>query len=102
MKNLFPLLLLLLGVNCYAQDKPVVIYPKMFTLPFQTVPLSKLDGWYFRVGNDTTWAKKDVDITGWQKLSPASLSAKYADKSGRVEGWFRIKIKLDNTVKVRA
>ena len=101
MKKLFPLLLLFLAVNCYAQNKPVVIYPKMFVPPIQGVPLSKLDGWYFRVGNDTTWAKKDVDITGWQKLSPASLSAKYANKSGRVEGWFRIKIKLDNTVKVK-
>ena len=52
-------------------------------------------GWLFKQGNDTAWAKKDIDLTGWQKLMPTELAEKLADKKDRVEGWFRIKIKLD-------
>jgi len=92
--------LLLFAVNfCNAQDKPVVISAKMFEHLADFVRLGHLDGWYFRPGNDTTWAKTDINMTGWVKLRPLDLSPKYVDKNGKVEGWFRIKIKLDSTVK---
>jgi len=59
--------------------------------------ISELKGWQFKQGNDTTWAKKDIDLTGWKRLMPTELTEKMADKDGRLEGWFRIKIKLDST-----
>jgi len=59
------------------------------------VALGNIDGWIFRQGNDTAWAKKDINSTGWKKLKPAELSEKLTDKNGRLEGWLRIKIKLD-------
>jgi two-component system NtrC family sensor kinase len=92
------LLLLLLPVFGLAQDKVVTISPAMFDKATDQVFLTTLDGWLFKQGNDTTWAKNDIDISGWEKLKPAELSAKYADKNGRVEGWFRIKIKLDKAL----
>ena len=80
---------------CKAQDTTVLLSPGMFDTTSRLVFLSKMNGWLFRPGNDTAWAKKDLDPAGWKRLKPAELSAKYADKSGRVECWFRIKIKLD-------
>ncbi|HVW15882.1 MAG TPA: ATP-binding protein [Mucilaginibacter sp.] len=102
MRKLAPALLLaFLSLNCYAQDKPVVISQKIFNPYLDFVTIGRLDGWYFRAGNDTAWAAADINMSGWQKLTPTGLTAKYARKNGRVEGWFRIKIKLDSTVKVK-
>ncbi|HWD86834.1 MAG TPA: MFS domain-containing histidine kinase [Mucilaginibacter sp.] len=102
MKKLFPLLLLLLAVHCYAQDKATVVSKRMFiTGADDVVPLSQLDGWFFKPGNDTAWARTDINMAGWQKLRPKELSAKNADKNGRVEGWFRIKLKPDSTVNAK-
>ena len=60
-----------------------------------SIALGNADGWRFKQGNDTAWAKKDISITGWKKIKPSELSGKFADKNGRLEGWLRIKIKLD-------
>lgn len=44
MKKLFPLLLLVLAVNCYAQKKPAIIYPKTFDPRFDFVPIESGSG----------------------------------------------------------
>jgi signal transduction histidine kinase len=69
----------------------------MFDKTSQQILLAPRDGWIFKQGNDTAWAKKDLDISGWKKLKPTEISAKLADKNGRAEGWFRIKIKPDSS-----
>ena len=90
------LLILFIGINlCQAQDTTVMLSPVMYDVNRQDIFISTIDGWFFKEGNDLGWAKKDIDIVGWRKLKPTELSPKYADKSGRVECWFRIKIKLD-------
>jgi hypothetical protein len=90
------LLLLFVGSHfCRAQDTTVLLSPNMFDTTSRLVFISKMNGWLFKPGNDTTWAKKDLDAAGWKRLMPTELSARYADNSGRVECWFRIKIKLD-------
>ncbi len=93
------LLMLLFPVFALAQDqqKAVTIKPAMFDAT-DLIYISAMDGWIFRQGNDTTWARKEMDTSGWKKLRPADLSVKYADKNGRVEGWFRIKIRLDKAL----
>jgi len=92
------LLFLSAGIHfCKAQDTALLLSPKMFEERIPAVLISKMDGWFFRLGNDTGWAKKDLDLTGWKRLKPTELSGAFADKSGRVECWFRIKIKLDTT-----
>jgi two-component system, NtrC family, sensor kinase len=92
------LFLLFFGINfCKAQDTTVGLSTKMFDKTTQQILLAAKDGWIFKKGNDTAWANKDLDISGWKKLKPTEISAKLADKYGRAEGWFRIKIKPDSS-----
>ncbi len=58
--------------------------------------LANMNGWIFKEGNDAAWAGKNIEISGWKKIKPTELSSKFADKNGRVEGWFRIKIIIDS------
>jgi two-component system NtrC family sensor kinase len=95
MKKFLMMVLLLLPGAVMAQDTASTVSPSMFN-QYRLYHISTAKGWLFKQGNDTTWAKKDVDVRGWQKLAPASIDAKYADKNGRAEGWFRLKIKIDN------
>ncbi len=61
--------------------------------------ISGMNGWIFRLGNDSGWNRKDINISGWRKLKPEDLSARFADNNGRTECWFRVKIKLDSSIK---
>jgi two-component system NtrC family sensor kinase len=88
------LLLLLFPVLGMAQDSVTLISPSDFTKTSGQVYIAMMDGWVFREGNDTTWAGKDIETKGWQKLKPSELSAGYADKNGKLECWLRIKIKM--------
>jgi two-component system NtrC family sensor kinase len=97
LKHLLKFLLVLLSFFGIAQDKVIPITPAMFDKTTDQQFLGSTDGWLFKQGNDTAWAKTDIDVSRWRKLKPTGLSAKYADKNGRVECWFRIKIKLDST-----
>ena len=76
-----------------AQDSTILISPSDFDKTSEQVFLANMNGWIFRQGNDTAWAGKDIATSGWQKLKPSELSAKYADQNGKAECWFRIKIK---------
>ena len=69
----------------------------MFDKYFQTISLTRLSGWIFKHGNDTNWSKNEIDTTGWVKLNPAQLTVKNADKNGRLEGWLRMRFKLDSS-----
>src|SRR5450432_1547442 len=88
------LLLLLLPVLGMTQDSVTLISPTDFDKTSGQVYIATMDGWVFREGNDTAWAGKDIESKDWQKLKPSELSAKYADKNGKAECWFRIKIKM--------
>ena len=91
--------LLLLAVQfAKAQDTSVVVSVNMFDKFNDVLSLGNDNAWLFRPGNDSNWARPDIDTTGWIKMNPAELSKKYADKNGRVEGWFRIKLKFDSSL----
>ena len=90
-------LILLLPLTITAQDSIVMISQDMFDGKSDQLFMSAMKGWIFKQGSDTAWAKKNLDPAGWKKLKPTDLSATYADKTGRVEGWFRIKIKMDTS-----
>ena len=96
MKHLLKFLLILMPVFGTAQDAVVTLTPSMFDKTTDQQFLAATDGWLFRLGNDTAWAGKNIDIAGWRKMNPIALSAKYANKDGRLECWFRIKVKLDS------
>ena len=95
-KIVFPLLFCISMAN--AQDTVLTISPGMYN-SMNEILISTMDGWRFKEGNDTTWSKKEIDLTGWKKLRPTELSSKMADKNGRLEGWFRLKIKTDPAFK---
>ena len=90
------LLILFLPLTVIAQEAPVTITPGMFDGKSDQLFIGAMNGWIFRQGTDTAWAKKDLDTAGWITLKPTDLSPKYADKSRKVEGWFRIRIKMDS------
>jgi two-component system NtrC family sensor kinase len=76
-----------------AQDTTILLSWDKTKLDY--IPLGNMDGWIFRQGHDVAWAKNDIDITVWKKIKPSELSEKLTDKNGKLEGWLRIKIKLD-------
>ena len=98
--KLFKITLFLLFTTqlCPAQDSTIVLSANMLQTFSDQIALSQLNGWIFNQGNDSGAAGIHIDTTGWIHLKPAELSSKYADKTGRVEGWFRIKIKIDSSL----
>jgi signal transduction histidine kinase len=80
---------------CKAQDTTMVLSSSMLDKTTDLIDISALDGWIYKNENDSGFSKINIDTTGWKHLKPSELSSKLADKNGRVEGWFRIKIKLD-------
>jgi len=80
-----------------AQDTVITVTESMKLKDVPVLPLNDINAWFFKMGNDATWASKDLDMTGWRRLKPAELTEKMADKNGRLECWFRIKIRLDSS-----
>jgi signal transduction histidine kinase len=96
MKPIFKtFLFLFVGHYAISQDSAIVLSARMFSQR-PVIRLASLNGWLFKEGNNISWANGDVDTAGWIKLKPTELSAKYADQTGRAEGWFRLQVKPDN------
>ena len=88
------LLFVLLPTLGMAQDSTTLITPNDFDKTRYQVFISTMNGWVFKEGNDTAWAGKDINTSGWQTLKPSAFSSIYADSKGKAEGWFRLKIKM--------
>ena len=96
--KLFYSILFLCIINlCKAQGSAIVLDTSMFDINFQTISLTGLNGWIFKEGNDINWANSNIDTNGWIKMDPPGLTIKNADKNGKVEGWFRLKFRLDSS-----
>ena len=91
-------LLLLTAQLCQAQDTTIVLSTSRLDKVTDQLKLGELNGWIFKQGTDTGLAKMNIDTAGWKRLKPDQLSSKYADKNGRVEGWFRLKVKFDSSL----
>lgn len=97
MKQLTFLLSLIFIFNVgHAQDDIVVLSQDSFQ-SHQRIFLAPLDEWVFQQGHDLAWATPELDVSNWKKLNPTEINAEMEDASGRIEGWFRIKIKLDQS-----
>jgi two-component system NtrC family sensor kinase len=79
-----------------AQDTTIVLSSSMFNNG-DRINLGEIEHWLYKQGNDPSWANPGIDVHNWQHLNPAEITKKQADKNGRLEGWFRIKIKLDSS-----
>ena len=82
---------------CNAQDSTFFLSPKMFTRN-QAIRLDDNNKWVFHKGNDSTWAEINLNTSGWEPLKPSGILQKLADANGNIEGWFRIKIRLDSSL----
>ncbi|MGB4840346.1 MAG: ATP-binding protein, partial [Saprospiraceae bacterium] len=92
------LVFLFVGIHlCNAQDTTLLLKPTMLNKDSTQIYITEMKGWYFKQGNDTAWAKADIDLAGWKRMLPTELSENLADKNGKMEGWFRLKIKVDST-----
>jgi two-component system, NtrC family, sensor kinase len=89
-------IIFMLAHDSFAQTQVIILSTKQFDKN-QQIQLADLQGWVFKQGNNGEWANPHLDNKDWKKFKPAQLSAKLADDAGRVEGWFRIKIKLDKS-----
>ena len=97
MMRLFTYLLLLVLIvqNTFAQDQALVLSENMFE-SHQRIPLATKDGWIFKKGNNPEWSQIDVLANGWKPLKISEINSQYEDENGRIEGWFRIKLKVDS------
>ena len=92
MKNLIKILVLvLIPVLALAQEKVVTITPSMFEKETDQAYITTEDGWLFINGKDTANAV-------WKKFKPVDLSIKNATENGKLEGWFKINIKLSDSL----
>jgi two-component system, NtrC family, sensor kinase len=96
-KLFFAFVLSLFGLQVQAQDDVTWLDTTLFDPNFHSIPLSNLENWMYKAGNNPSWAAKDVDMVDWIRLNPAQLTIKNAGEDGRVEGWFRLKIRLDRS-----
>ncbi len=99
MKIITPLFvfLFLLFNSVYAQEEVVTLEAAQFR-SHQRIFLAPLDGWLFKQGHDPNWAKPDLDISSWEQMNPTAISPEMEDENGRIEGWFRIKIRLSESL----
>jgi signal transduction histidine kinase len=97
MKLLSTTFLFLFFTYCFSQSSTQVLTADMFSKD-SSIKLSNLDGWIFKPGNDAGWADTNLNTGDWKKLKPADFTEKMLDENGKIEGWFRLKIKLDSSL----
>ncbi|MDO1501282.1 ATP-binding protein [Winogradskyella maritima] len=61
----------------------------------QSIFLAEKGNWYFRKGHNPDWGKTTTDFSNWQELKPSEITKEFEDENGRIEGWFKTKLKLD-------
>ena len=82
--------------NVCAQDTTIVLSTSMFNSEGK-IQLGEIEHWLYKQGNDPSWADPGISVKNWQHLNPADITKKNADQNGRLEGWFRLKIKVDSS-----
>ena len=91
MRHIF---ILLLSFFCFSQSFAQDSINKFSNKDFSSRGALKLyekGGWFFRSGNDSSWANENIDMQKWKQLLPQNLDNSYAEANGKVEGWFRCK-----------
>jgi len=87
----------LLAIKSFCQKGAQVLSADQFT-SHQRIFLAPLDGWVFKRGHDPNWANPELDISEWETMNLTAINPKMEDENGRIEGWFRIKIRMDKSL----
>lgn len=77
-----------------AQDTCLALSKRLFDGK-QQIQLASQEGWKFNPRHEPDWASVKADTEDWIKLRPVDVTTKLEDKSGRIEGWFRLEFCLD-------
>ncbi len=97
MKALLSLIIILVTVGqSMAQEKVQILSTDQFA-SHDRLFLAPLDGWIFKKGQVMNGHKLGLDVSDWQAFNPTQLSTDLEEENGRIEGWYRIKIKLDES-----
>jgi signal transduction histidine kinase len=86
---------LFFGIFLWAQESTFIIDTTFFNDRTEKW-IAREGRWYFKDGNDISWANPDLDMSEWDTLRPTQITTEMADEKGRFEGWFRLKIKVDS------
>jgi two-component system NtrC family sensor kinase len=78
-----------------AQDQSVLITSDMVNN--EVIMLGTLEGWKYHPGNISNGADPDLDVSDWQNVRPSDIDKSLLNKYGAIDGWFRIRIRLDST-----
>ena len=65
------------------------------------IKLRDNDYWLFHSGNDSSFSDLDIDTKDWEQLTPTQITKDLADENNRIEGWFRLKIKIDKDLSAK-
>ncbi len=84
-------------MNTMAQDNTILLKEEMFN-EYNQIPLADLDGWIYQKGSNPLWADESYPVDDWQELKPTQLKADLDFPTSKVEGWFRLKFKLDSSM----
>ncbi|RPD94452.1 hypothetical protein EGM88_11960, partial [Aureibaculum marinum] len=66
--------------------------------PLFGLTLKNSAGWIFKSGNEKDSSPVNIDLRGWERLSPSQISNDMADSSGKFEGWFRLQFTIDSAI----
>jgi signal transduction histidine kinase len=83
-------------LQSHAQQEEEVLSTSQFQ-SHQRLFLAPLEGWVFKAGSIENGADPNLNVSDWTKMNPTQLTTELEDENGRIEGWFRIKIKLDES-----
>lgn len=97
MKTWFLLVFSLISSGLFAQSETVVLDNSMFNEQDEIL-IAFMDGWVFKQGNDLSWADPAFSASDWQSLKLSKLTMEYSDENGRLEGWFRLRFEIDETL----
>ena len=96
MKRLLLLSFIVIHFSAISQNQVLQLDTTLFK-GGQTIWLADTGNWVFKKGSDISWADPKINTTDWDTLRPSQIKTEMADESGRLEGWFRIRLKLDST-----
>ncbi len=82
-------------VNCFSQAGEIPVF-HLDTLPEQGVVLDK--GWKFHIGDDSRWARPDIDNIGWENINPATDIYYLPQVRNAKVCWLRLQLQLDSSL----
>ncbi|CAG2532882.1 His Kinase A (phospho-acceptor) domain-containing protein [Maribacter dokdonensis] len=76
----------------------IVHFTKADVDPLFGLTLKNREGWIFKSGNEKDSSPINIDLAGWERLSPSQITNDMADSSGKFEGWFRLRFAIDSAI----